>query len=257
MFEQLDLKAAVSQGITTIVVGQDGGSDHPLQDFFARLTATPASVNVASYVGHGTLRRRVMGADFKRAAKPDEVAKMADLLRVDMKAGALGLSSGLEYDPGIYSDPSELIALAKAVAPFGGRYISHVRSEDRTFWKAIEEAINIGREARIPVQISHLKLAMRSLWGQTDRLIKMLDDARAVGRAGDGRYLSLHLLAGGHDRPLSVPRLRESRSGRVRAARSHVAGGSAHRALRRQSQLRGPDPRRHRDAARAGSRRRS
>ena len=181
MFEQLDLKAAVSQGITTIVVGQDGGSDHPLQPFFDRLAATPASVNVASYVGHGTLRRRVMGTDFKRAAKPDEVAKMADLLRIDMKAGALGLSSGLEYDPGIYSDPSELIALAKAVAPFGGRYISHVRSEDRTFWKAIDEAINIGREARIPVQISHLKLAMRSLWGQTDRLIKMLDEARASG----------------------------------------------------------------------------
>ncbi len=147
MFEQLDLKAAVSQGITTIVVGQDGGSDHPLQEFFARLAATPASVNVASYVGHGTLRRRILGTDFKRAARPDEVAKMADLLRVDMKAGALGLSSGLEYDPGIYSDPSELIALAKAVAPFGGRYISHVRSEDRTFWKAIEEAITIGREA--------------------------------------------------------------------------------------------------------------
>lgn len=181
LFEQLDAKAAVSQGITTIVVGQDGGSDHPLQPFFDRLTVTPPSVNVASYAGHGTLRRRVMGTDFQRAARPDEVATMTDLLRIDMQAGALGLSSGLEYDPGIYSDPSELIALAKAVAPFGGRYISHVRSEDRTFWKAIDEAITIGRDARIPVQISHLKLAMRSLWGQTDRLIKMLDDARASG----------------------------------------------------------------------------
>ena len=181
LFEARDQKAAVSQGITTIVVGQDGGSDHPLQGFFEKLTATPASVNVASYVGHGTLRRRVMGADFKRAATSAEVARMADLLRIDMKAGALGLSSGLEYDPGIYSDPSELVALARAVAPFGGRYISHVRSEDRTFWKAIDEAITIGREARIPVQISHLKLAMRSLWGQTDRLIKILDDARASG----------------------------------------------------------------------------
>jgi len=181
LFEQLDAKAAVSQGITTIVVGQDGGSDHPLDGFFVRLASSPASVNVASYAGHGTLRRRVMGTDFKRVATPSEVARMVDLLRVDMKAGAIGLSSGLEYDPGIYSDPSELIALAKGVAPFGGRYISHVRSEDRTFWKAIDEAITIGREARIPVQISHLKLAMRSLWGQTGRLVKMLDDARASG----------------------------------------------------------------------------
>lgn len=109
--EQLDARAAVSQGITTIVVGQDGGSDHPLDGFFARLAATPASVNVASYVGHGTLRRRVMGTDFKRVATTAELSRMVDLLRNDMKAGALGLSSGLEYDPGIYSDPSELIAL--------------------------------------------------------------------------------------------------------------------------------------------------
>jgi N-acyl-D-amino-acid deacylase len=181
LFDQLDARAVVSQGITTIVVGQDGGSDHPLQGWFDRLAATPAAVNVASYVGHGTLRRRVMGRDFKRAARPEEVARMADLLRIDMTAGALGLSSGLEYDPGIYSEPSELIELARVVAPFGGRYISHVRSEDRTFWKAIDEAITIGREARIPVQISHLKLAMRSLWGQTDRLIRTMDDARASG----------------------------------------------------------------------------
>ena len=181
LFEARDALAVVSQGITTIVVGQDGGSDHPLQGLFDRLTTTPASVNVASYAGHGTLRGRVMGDDFKRAATPAEVARMEELLRIDMKAGALGLSSGLEYDPGIYSDPAELIALAKVVAPFGGRYISHVRSEDRTFWAALDEAIDIGRQARIPVQISHLKLAMRSLWGQTDRLITTLDKARAAG----------------------------------------------------------------------------
>jgi len=183
LFDQRDLLAAVNQGITTIVVGQDGGSSHPLKDFFARLESSPASVNVASYVGHGTVRRQVMGADFKRAATPQEVSRMEGLLRAGMEAGALGLSSGLEYDPGIYSDPSELIALAKAVAPFAGRYISHVRSEDRTFWKAIDEAITIGREAKIPVQISHLKLGMRSLWGETDRLIRTMEAARASGVA--------------------------------------------------------------------------
>lgn len=181
LFEALDAPAVVSQGITTIVAGQDGSSDVPLQGFFDRLSAAPASVNVASYVGHGSLRSQVMGEDFKRKATPEEVATMANLLRAEMKVGALGLSSGLEYDPGIYSDPSEVIALATVAAEFGGRYMSHVRSEDRAFWKAIDEAITIGREARIPVQISHIKLAMRSLWGETDRLLKTLDAARASG----------------------------------------------------------------------------
>lgn len=181
LFEALDAPAVVSQGITTIVVGQDGSSDVPLQKFFDRLSSTPASVNVASYVGHGTLRSQVMGDDFKRKATSEEVARMADILRVEMRSGALGLSSGLEYDPGIYSDPSEVIALAKVAAELGGRYMSHVRSEDRDFWKAIDEAITIGREARIPVQVSHIKLAMRGLWGQADRLLKTLDAARASG----------------------------------------------------------------------------
>jgi N-acyl-D-amino-acid deacylase len=181
LFEALDAPAVVSQGITTIVVGQDGSSDVPLQKFFDRLSSTPASVNVASYVGHGALRAQVMGDDFKRKATPEEVAKMAGVLRTEMKSGALGLSSGLEYDPGIYSDPSEVIALSRIAAQAGGRYMSHVRSEDREFWKAIDEAITIGREARIPVQISHLKLAMRSLWGESDRLLKTLDAARASG----------------------------------------------------------------------------
>jgi len=183
LFEARDLPAATSQGITTIVVGADGGSSYPLADFFTRLQSTPPSVNVASYLGHGTVRRRVMGDDFKRVATRDEVTRMEALVQTEMQAGALGISSGLEYDPGIYSDPSELIALAKVVAPLGGRYSSHVRSEDRTFWAAIDEAITIGREAHIPVQISHLKLAMRSLWGQTDRLIRTLEAARASGVA--------------------------------------------------------------------------
>jgi N-acyl-D-amino-acid deacylase len=183
LFEQLDAPAVVSQGITTIITGQDGGSTYPLRSLFDRLTATPASVNVASYAGHGTLREQVMGNDFKRAATVDEVRKMAELLRGEMDAGALGLSSGLEYDPGIYSETSELIALAKAAAQSGGRYISHIRSEDRAFWKAIDEVIQIGREAKIPVQISHIKLGMRSLWGQADKLLGILDTARRSGVA--------------------------------------------------------------------------
>lgn len=181
LVDQRDALGALSQGITTIVVGQDGGSTYPLTEFFSKLEGAPPAVNVASYVGHGTLRRRAMGTDFKRAATADEVAKMSEMLRAEMKAGALGLSTGLEYDPGIYSDPSEVIALAKVVAPFGGRYISHMRSEDREFWKALDETIAIGRQAKIPVQISHIKLAMRSLWKQHAKLLATLNAARKEG----------------------------------------------------------------------------
>lgn len=181
LFEQPGALAAVSQGITTIVVGQDGGSAFPLGTFLDRFTTTPVAVNVASYIGHGTLRRQVLGAEYRRPATDAEIAKMRELLRTEMAAGALGLSTGLEYDPGIYSKTEEVVLLAKDVAALGGRYMSHVRSEDRHFWKAMEEVIRIGREARLPVHISHLKLAMRGLWGQADKLVAMLDRARADG----------------------------------------------------------------------------
>jgi N-acyl-D-amino-acid deacylase len=181
IFDHPDALAAVSQGITTVVVGQDGGSELPLQAFFDRLEVIRPAVNVASFVGHGTLREHVMGDDWARAATAEEIARMADLLAQEMQAGALGLSTGLEYDPGIYSTTEEVIDLARVVATQGGRYTSHVRSEDRRFGEAIDEIIAIGREAGLPVQISHIKLALRSLHGQTDRLIATLDDARAAG----------------------------------------------------------------------------
>ena len=173
--------AAVSQGITTIVVGQDGGSNFPLADWFAGFERRPAALNVASYVGHGRLRAVIMGDDFKRQATAAEVRYMSALLDGEMAAGALGLSSGLEYDPGIYSSTDELVALARVAARHGGRYISHVRSEDRHFWAAVDELIAIGRRAGLPVQLSHAKLAMRSLWGRADSLVAMLDRARASG----------------------------------------------------------------------------
>ena len=181
LFDMRDAVAAVSQGITTIVVGQDGGSRVPLSEFLARLEREPPAVNVASYSGHGSIREQVMGEDFKRAATEQEIERMRALLRADMQAGALGLSTGLEYDPGIYSAPQEVVELAKVASAFGGRYISHIRSEDRQFWQAIDEIIAIGREARIPVQVSHIKLAMRSLWGRADSLVRVLDRARASG----------------------------------------------------------------------------
>jgi N-acyl-D-amino-acid deacylase len=177
-----DALAMVSQGVTTIVVGQDGGGAD-LAAMFERLRSRPVSVNVASYAGHGTIRRRVMGDDFKRHATVAEIERMKPLVKAEMDAGALGLSTGLEYDPGIYSAPEEIVALAQVAAAAGGRYISHIRSEDRWFWEALDELIAIGRANKMPVQVSHLKLGMRDLWGQTGKLIDVLNRARASGVA--------------------------------------------------------------------------
>lgn len=176
-----DALGAVSQGITTIVGGQDGGSSLPLKQFFARLEAKPVAVNVASYVGHNTLRDSILGTRFAREATADEVRRMQALLKEEMAAGAIGLSTGLEYDPGIYSARSEVLALARTAAASKGRYISHIRSEDRYFWDAIDEIIAIGRETKMPVQVSHVKLAMTPLWGKADSLVGLLDKARASG----------------------------------------------------------------------------
>ena len=175
-----DALAMVSQGVTTIVVGQDGGG-FDLAARFARLEAQPASVNVAAFIGHGAIREHVMGKDFARTATPDEVERMKALVKDGMDAGALGLSTGLEYAPGIYSSPEEVIALARVAADAGGRYASHIRSEDRTFWQALDELIAIGRTNAMPVQVSHIKLGMHDLWGQAGTLIAVLDRARASG----------------------------------------------------------------------------
>lgn len=172
---------ATSQGITTIIVGQDGGSPLPLADYFAEVEATGSAVNVASYAGHNTIRSKVMGDDFRRTATAAEIEAMSDLLAAELATGALGLSSGLEYEPGIHSDPAEVLVLAQLAASSGGRYISHVRSEDRWFEEALDEIIEIGRVTGMPVQVSHIKLAMKRLWGEAPRIIAKLDAARADG----------------------------------------------------------------------------
>jgi len=176
-----EAEAAVSQGITTSIVGQDGRSVEPFSKPLEQLEANGSAVNVAAYVGHGTVRFAVMGDDFKRAARPDEIERMRELVATAMQEGAIGLSSGLEYVPGIYAETGELLALVEEVAKFNGRYISHIRSEDRAIWPAIDEVIAIGRATGVPVQISHLKLGMRDLWGQSAKLIAVLDAARASG----------------------------------------------------------------------------
>ena len=141
-----DALAMVSQGITTIVVGQDGGGQK-LAELFARLDRAPASVNVAAFAGHGPLREQVMGADTARVATPAEVERMKPLLQAELDAGALGLSTGLEYDPGIYSDPSEVLALAQVAGAAGGRPRSVAarivaKQEFAGYWEyVVDEAI--------------------------------------------------------------------------------------------------------------------
>lgn len=181
LLDQRHAFAAISQGITTIVVGQDGSSPLPLAEFLRAVEQAPATVNVGAYSGHNTLRTRVLGLDFRREASDSEVRAMAELLRRDLDAGALGLSTGLEYDPGIYASTEEIVALAQVAGNAGGRYISHMRSEDRALEEAIEELLEVGRRTGIPVQISHFKLAMKSLWGQAPRILARLDQARTQG----------------------------------------------------------------------------
>jgi N-acyl-D-amino-acid deacylase len=176
-----DARPVVSQGITTIIAGQDGWHPIPLAAALDTLAAAPGAVNVGYYAGHGAIRSAVLGKNFARVATTAEVDSMASLLTQELAAGALGLSTGLEYDPGIYSSRSEVMTLARVTAAAGGRYISHIRSEDRDFWAAIDEILSIGREAKLPIQISHLKLGMIPLWGRTDSLLTLLTAARKEG----------------------------------------------------------------------------
>ncbi|WP_229379978.1 serine hydrolase [Fibrella forsythiae] len=176
-----DALAVVSQGITTIVVGQDGSST-PMDTLQARLNQQPVAVNMASYTGHATLRQQAMGINgLYRTAKPDELTRMKTLLRADLASGSLGLSTGLEYESAFFSSRDEVIQLAQVAADSGGRYMSHIRSEDITMDEAIDEIIQIGRITKMPVLISHLKIALRDQWGQSTRLLARLEQARSEG----------------------------------------------------------------------------
>jgi len=172
---------AVSQGITTIVGGNDGVSALPISELKKHLSETPVAINIASYTGHGSIRGAIMGKNYKRNANDAEIVAMQKLLTADMEAGSLGLSTGLEYDPGIFSNTDEVVSLAKSLKEYGGRYISHMRSEDRAFHEALEELILIGKEAGIPVQVSHMKLAAIDIWGQSNKVIQRMEKARADG----------------------------------------------------------------------------
>jgi len=173
--------ATNNQGITTIVIGQDGGS-YPVDSLRIWMGQRKAAVNVATYTGHTSLREQVMGEDqLLRAATSAEISSMQKILAEEIKKGSLGLSTGLEYEPAFYSSKDEVMLLAKTAAAQKGRYISHIRSEDVTLQDAVDEIIRIGRETGMPVQISHLKIALRSQWNTSAALLQQLQQARVEG----------------------------------------------------------------------------
>jgi N-acyl-D-amino-acid deacylase len=172
--------AVTNQGITTIVVGQDGGST-PIDSVILMMKENPVSVNVATYTGHAWLRERFMKDGVLRKATHAEIDSMKVVLAHEMDKGSLGLGTGLEYEEAFYSNRDEVVELAKVAAAKGGRYISHIRSEDLHLEEAIDEIIEIGRLAKIPVQLTHIKIAMRSKWGTSATILNKLQQARLEG----------------------------------------------------------------------------
>ncbi len=179
LLQDLDAATVSRQGVTTIFVGQDGESDFPLADYFAKLATTPPAINVASMTGHATLREQVMGKDLYRASTPAELVKMKALLASELRSGAFGLSTGLEYEEGHFATTEEVVELSKVAATAGGFYISHVRDEAEHTFESFDEVLRIGREAHIPVEITHIKLGATSLWHQAaTRMPRYFADAR-------------------------------------------------------------------------------
>jgi N-acyl-D-amino-acid deacylase len=167
-------------GVTSVVTGNCGSSELNLATWFDKLTKLGIGINVASLVGHNSVRREVVGgAD--RQATSEEIRKMQALVDRAMRDGAVGFSTGLEYVPGVYSDTAEVVALAKAAAAHGGVYTSHMRNEGIHEIEAITEAVSVGREAGMPVEISHLKIDRRAVWGASDQSLALIEKFRREG----------------------------------------------------------------------------
>ncbi|GAB3908114.1 amidohydrolase family protein [Mucilaginibacter boryungensis] len=169
----------IYDGVTTVITGNCGGSEINLDKYFRRLDSIKLSINVASLVGHNDVRRAVLG---QAAVTPDAVQlkKMQDIVEQAMRDGAVGFSTGLIYTPGLYSKTPEVVALAQAAAKYKGVYASHIRNESDKVFEAIAEAIDIGRQANMPVEISHFKVGKPN-WNRSNEMIAMVEKARAEG----------------------------------------------------------------------------
>src|SRR5262245_49051531 len=171
----------IAQGITTAVQGPDGESPWPIAGWIEARKKNPVAINVAVLAGHATIREQVMGKDFKRVATEQEIDKMAQLTWQAMNEGAIGLSSGLEYEVGSYSNTAEIVAMARAAAEHGGFYSTHVRDEADKAFEALLEEIQIAEQARIPVEHSHIKLGTVGVWGKAYEYIRVIEEARKNG----------------------------------------------------------------------------
>lgn len=170
----------ILDGVTTVVTGNCGSSNTDVARYLWRIDSLKPSVNVATLVGHNNVRREVMGTA-NRTPTVEEQQRMEALVEAAMKGGAVGLSTGLIYIPGTYSRTPEIVGLAKVAARYNGVYASHMRSESDSVLQAIDEALTVGREAGIPVQISHFKVSGQQNWGRSRETLARVIDARRQG----------------------------------------------------------------------------
>lgn len=176
-------KPFLFQGITTVVAGNDGDSFFPTSEYKEKYETHGIGTNAALLVGHGTVRKQVMGTSDLKASE-EELLKMKTLVQQEMDAGAFGMSTGLFYSPGSYSNTEEVIALAKTVSENNGIYDTHLRDESSYtvgLIPAIEEAIEIGKQAKLPVHISHIKCLGVDVWKQSKDIIRLIEKAQQEG----------------------------------------------------------------------------
>ena len=176
-------EAYLRMGVTTVISGQCGMSRYPISEYFKSLEEQGIGSNFASFVGHNTIRGKVIGNE-ARYATPEEMEQMKEMVRQEMRDGCFGFSTGLAYVPGCFSDSSEVVNLARAAAEEGGIYSTHVRNENKFglgLLGSIHEALEIGRVAGMPVNISHLKCMGQSVWHRADSVIAMIEDYQKMG----------------------------------------------------------------------------
>jgi N-acyl-D-amino-acid deacylase len=174
-------ESQIAQGITTVVLGADGDSPWPIAPYLSARRANPPALNIAMMAGHATIREQVMGKDFRRVATADEITRMTQLAEQAMNEGAIGLSTGLEYDVASYSSTDEVVAEAKVAAAHGGFYMTHIRDEGDKSFSALDEEIAIGERAHIPVEHSHIKVSTVSVWNKAPDYIRVIEAARKRG----------------------------------------------------------------------------
>lgn len=170
----------ILDGVTTCITGNCGSSGVNIAKYLQWVDSLQLSINVATLVGHNDVRKAVMGRA-NRDATAEEMQRMESIVDQAMKDGAVGLSTGLIYIPGTYTKTPEIVSLAKIAAKYNGVYASHMRDEGDSVTQAIEEALTIGREAKIPVEISHFKLSGQQNWGRSKETIPMIEAARKEG----------------------------------------------------------------------------